>query len=207
MMSKWIHLIQQTSIKWLDMFHLITPVFFRVASLVLGESYDFLGAHEIILNHLPCVVCPINSLRPNDAIWRHISGSTWEPILTNYHWGLVTFIWRHFQGELLKISVIDMHLKNTNLKLQLHSSWKNEFNAHTPRILFWFLYSKWPLGISVIITLTSWWARWRLKSQALRLFAQSFIQAQIKENTKAPRHWPLWGEFTGDRWISRTKGQ
>ena len=34
-----------------------------------------------------------------------------------------------------------------------------------------------------------------------------FIQAQIKENIKAPRHWPLCGEFTGDRWIPRTKGQ
>ena len=30
---------------------------------------------------------------------------------------------------------------------------------------------------------------------------------EIKENIKAPRHWPLWGEFTGDRWIPRTKGQ
>ena len=29
----------------------------------------------------------------------------------------------------------------------------------------------------------------------------------MKENIKAPRHWPLWGEFTGDRWIPRTKGQ
>ena len=36
---------------------------------------------------------------------------------------------------------------------------------------------------------------------------QLCIQAQIKENIKAPRHWPLWGEFTGDRWIPRTKGQ
>ena len=26
------------------------------------------------------------------------------------------------------------------------------------------------------------------------------------ENIKAPRQWPLWGEFTGDRWIPRTKG-
>ena len=26
---------------------------------------------------------------------------------------------------------------------------------------------------------------------------QPFIQTQIKENIKAPRHWPLWGEFTG----------
>ena len=25
----------------------------------------------------------------------------------------------------------------------------------------------------------------------------AIIQAQIKENTKATRHWPLWGEFTG----------
>ena len=28
--------------------------------------------------------------------------------------------------------------------------------------------------------------------------AQSFIQAQIIENIKAPRYWPLCGEFTGD---------
>ena len=26
-------------------------------------------------------------------------------------------------------------------------------------------------------------------------FIQPFIQAQIKENIKATRHWPLWGEF------------
>ena len=51
------------------------------------------------------------------------------------------------------------------------------------------------------------WARWRLKSPALRLFTQSFIQAQIKENIKAPRHWLLCREFTGDRWIPHTKGQ
>ena len=41
-------------------------------------------------------------------------------------------------------------------------------------------------------------ARWRLKSPASRLFTQPFIKAQIKENIKAPRHWPLCGEFTGD---------
>ena len=28
------------------------------------------------------------------------------------------------------------------------------------------------------------------------MFPQQFVQAQIKENIKAPRHWPLWGEFT-----------
>ena len=28
-------------------------------------------------------------------------------------------------------------------------------------------------------------------------FTQPFIEAQIRENIKAPRHWPLCGEFTG----------
>ena len=28
---------------------------------------------------------------------------------------------------------------------------------------------------------------------------------QSKENIKAPRLWPLWGEFTGDRWFPRTR--
>ena len=42
-------------------------------------------------------------------------------------------------------------------------------------------------------------ARWRLKSPAPRLFAQPFVQAQIKENTKALRHWPLWGESISQR--------
>ena len=40
--------------------------------------------------------------------------------------------------------------------------------------------------------------RWRLKSPVSPLFTQPLIQAQIEENIKAPRHWPLCGEFTGD---------
>ena len=59
--------------------------------------------------------------------------------------------------------------------------------------------------IRLEITLTSQWARWRLKSPASRLFTQLFIQTQIKENTKAPCHWPLCGEFTGDRWVKMAK--
>ena len=47
--------------------------------------------------------------------------------------------------------------------------------------------------------------RWRLKLPAYRLFSQPFIQAQTIENIKAPRHWPLWGEFTGYRWIPAQK--
>ena len=46
-----------------------------------------------------------------------------------------------------------------------------------------------------------------MASPALRVFTQPFIQAQINENIKAPLHWPLCGEFTGDRGIPRTNGQ
>ena len=57
------------------------------------------------------------------------------------------------------------------------------------------------------ITMTSQWAWWRLKSPASRLFTHLFIQAQMKENIKAPRQYHLWWEFTEDRWIPRTKDQ
>ena len=40
--------------------------------------------------------------------------------------------------------------------------------------------------------------RWSLKSPASRLFTQLFIQARIKENIKAPRHWLLCEKFTGE---------
>ena len=38
-------------------------------------------------------------------------------------------------------------------------------------------------------------------------FAQPFAQAQIKENTKATRHWPLWRKSRGVWRIPLTKGQ
>ena len=47
----------------------------------------------------------------------------------------------------------------------------------------------------LLITVTSWWARWRLKSQEYRLLTQPFVEAHFKENTKALRHWPSWGEL------------
>ena len=42
---------------------------------------------------------------------------------------------------------------------------------------------------------------------SLTIFTQPFIRAQLKENIKAQRHWPLCREVIGDRWIPLTKGQ
>ena len=33
------------------------------------------------------------------------------------------------------------------------------------------------------------------------------FKRRSKKTSKAPRNWPLWGEFSGDRWICHTKGQ
>ena len=47
--------------------------------------------------------------------------------------------------------------------------------------------------------MTSYWVQWHLKSPSSRLFTQPFIQVQIKENTKAPHHWPTCtkGQYPG----------
>ena len=42
---------------------------------------------------------------------------------------------------------------------------------------------------------------------SLTIIYLTVIDAEIKKNIKAPRHWPLCGEFTGGRWIPRTNGQ
>ena len=63
------------------------------------------------------------------------------------------------------------------------------------------------IDIFFSITVASYWAQWHLKSPSSGLFIQPFIQAQIKENIKDTRHWPLCGVFTGDWWIPRTNGQ
>ena len=58
-----------------------------------------------------------------------------------------------------------------------------------------------PMSFELLYTYnkSSDWPITMTSSSASRLFTKPFIQAQIKENIKAPHHWPLYGEFTGDR--------
>ena len=42
---------------------------------------------------------------------------------------------------------------------------------------------------------------------SLTIVYSSVYRATDRKYIKAPRHWPLCGEFTGDRWIPRTNGQ
>ena len=79
-------------------------------------------------------------------------------------------------------------------------SWSISFDViklQLPLVLLW---TKWQLShySDVII------ARWRLKSPASSLFTQPHSQVEIKENIKAPCHWPvcLTSEFPAPPWTN-----
>ena len=74
----------------------------------------------------------------------------------------------------------------------------------------------------IIVYIIEWWVhfitkytlKWRhnerdgvANHQPRDRLLNRLFKAQINENIKDPRHWPLWGEFTGDRWIPSIKGQ
>ena len=65
------------------------------------------------------------------------------------------------------------------------------------------------LNVSLGIELTIHYSERRGVSNHRHLdcLLKRFFQMHIKEDTKALRHWPLWGESAGDRWSPLTKGQ
>ena len=82
--------------------------------------------------------------------------------------------------------------------------------------LLWYTYRMYGCTHAVNACTQAWWPhsalQWRHNerdgvSYRRRLYClrSGLFQAQIKESTKSPRHWPLCGEFTGVRWIPRPK--
>ena len=51
------------------------------------------------------------------------------------------------------------------------------------------------------------WTSYSLKWPAIRLFVLTVYPDPHQRNIKLRSTGPVWGEFTGDRWIPRTKGQ
>ena len=99
----------------------------------------------------------------------------------------------HYQYGYASFKRVSLHSKRpwTGLILGFSGAYQS-FSFKKSHFIFDLLHE-----IILNITMTLQWPRRRLKSPASRLFTQSFIRAQSKENIKAPRHWPLCGEFTG----------
>ena len=84
---------------------------------------------------------------------------------------------------------------------------EHEFNVPCNLMQFWYQI---PLAYFILFVKSgytrSWASTWHysdvimstMASQitSCRLFTQPFMQAPVKVNIKASRHWPLWGEFT-----------
>ena len=61
-----------------------------------------------------------------------------------------------------------------------------------------------PLSEPVMVCLLTrpQWVKYAHNSDSVTfpmLASKPFLQAQIKENIQVSRHWPLWGESTGDQ--------
>ena len=100
--------------------------------------------------------------------------------------------WFIFHWTISNIFQLNLNL-NTLIEFQNVVCKMATFVAQPQRVLS--LQLNWRSDIEMYpipITVTSLWARWRLKSSASWLFTEPFVQAQIKENIKAPCHWPLW---------------
>ena len=94
--------------------------------------------------------------------------------------------------------------------LELRLSCTNPSNWYTYHSTYSSRWFQWHCGDCVL----GWSLQWRHNGndgvsnhQPRDCLLSDLFKAQIKENIKAPRHWPLWREFTIDRWIPHTKGQ
>ena len=119
-----------------------------------------------------------------------LNGGLCKPLL-NY---LTTFS-STTASEVVKIMIYSAFIYENFIKWHFHYSVKNDISVILPQ------------DSAFYITAASLWAQWRFKSSTSRLSAQQFVHPHIKENIKAQRHRPSWGESTGDRWIHLTEGQ
>ena len=104
-----------------------------------------------------------------------------DPTLTGEIYGT---IWRHWATKLQISSNHGIRFNEMSTTSSLEKS---------PILIWWRMHHSGVIMGAMASQITS-----------LTIVYSPFIQAQIKENIKAPRHWPLCRKFTGDRWIPRT---
>ena len=109
--------------------------------------------------------------------------------------------------------------------------WLRSMGVATPLLTHWSYHGYHSLALSRRengLAPNHWWPLWPLMTQFTDAWnysdaTMSTMASQItsltivyptvysgadqRKKIKAPRHWPLCGEFTGDQWIPRTKGQ
>ena len=145
--------------------------------------------------------------------WKQdIKGSAAHTILRTYKSCKKEFLFEPYLLEMhntdLRKAIVRFRLSSHSLRIETEipytKPWRLETNLHLLRQGWGGWWN--PPNNFMNISLTSWWARWRLKSPAIRLFTQPFIRRQSKKTSKLRVTGFLWWEFIGDRWIPRTNG-
>ena len=127
-------------------------------------------------------------------------------MLTYHQLGSVAFIWWHYHKQIwIHIPITDWAPQTTYLTRKAPSQLKTSFiSSVTTRSPSVISYSETnhndhhvnEMHYCDVIVRTM-----APQITSLTNVTQPFIQAQIKENIKATRHWPLWGKSTDDLWI------
>ena len=122
-------------------------------------------------------------LKPMTLMWRHCKEIA-------HPWKLICWpLWNHITIEIHR-GLVTIH-GNIDLSQHWLIAWRHQAIIEV----------LWPSHYSDVVMSV-------MASQITSVpIHQPFVRAQIKENIRAPRHWPLWGGFTGDSWIPCTKGQ
>ena len=109
-----------------------------------------------------------------------------------------------WHGAFLNFPVIPTALRHRS-SVNQQQVWHSTIALVPPTRCFSFII----LGGSVFL---QWSLQWRHNEldgvsnhQPHYCLLNRFFKAQIKEKIKAPRHWPLCGEFTDGRWIPHTR--
>ena len=136
-----------------------------------------------------------------DPLWRHRNEGRTQ-IWSSFHEWCCHYNSNAMVNWLYCNSIVGNHI---DAKLRWKNRSWNDFSKSETGIV-----SLWHDAMNLernTITMTSQWAPWRLSSPTTWRFIQWYTLTNIKETSKLRVTCPLWGEFTGDRRNTGTKGQ
>ena len=129
----------------------------------------------------------------------------------NLHLCLCVRVCSCIDGKMSRVWYSDVHFTDTIFLCFLCKCIWYVFNVPSkPRMVYFDFKSSKQLSFKCIhIVILCHYSDVIMSEMASQITSLTIVCLTVyfKENIKAPRHWPLCGECTGDRWIPHTKGQ
>ena len=149
-------------------------------------------------------------------MWRHCNVVVHEPLCPYYKTDTIYVYWKTIFEVVFKVFCIDWFWHEDYIGVK--KLWYG-----IPFVLLYASIKHFHLNLVTIYVPPSQKINIYIRRIPLNHYGDVIMSTMASQNTSlsivcssvcsgagdiwAPRHWPLWGEFTGDRWIPRTKGQ